>query len=290
MTVELPPTLSYSQLNSFVSCGERYRLERIHRVPSRPSWAQVGGSAIHAVTEARDLTSLGASAYNLTMEFSAAFEAEIAETVERTGFPTEEWYAGGRASKQWPNKEDRLWWEHHGPIACNTWDAWRETTPWDIWWVDDDRPAVELEVVARFGDETVKMVIDRVFVDRRTGEAIIVDIKSGQEPKSSLQLGVYAEGMQQTLGMRPSYGAYWMSRTGSTSTPEVLDRYTTEYLTHSFTSLRKAQRAGIFLPNVGPLCGSCGVREFCVAQGGSKVHEVPAPWETANNLSKGDAA
>lgn len=50
----LPNHLSPSQINTMLTCGEQYRLERVVRVPSRPMWAGIGGSAVHKVTEILD--------------------------------------------------------------------------------------------------------------------------------------------------------------------------------------------------------------------------------------------
>lgn len=51
---EKPQHLSPSQVNSLLTCGEQYRLERIVKVPQRPLWAGVGGSTVHRVTEVLD--------------------------------------------------------------------------------------------------------------------------------------------------------------------------------------------------------------------------------------------
>lgn len=50
----LPPHMSPSQVNSLLTCGEQYRLERIEHVPSRPMWAGIGGTTVHKVTEDLD--------------------------------------------------------------------------------------------------------------------------------------------------------------------------------------------------------------------------------------------
>lgn len=50
----LPRHLSPSQINSLLTCGEQYRLERVVRVPQRPMWAGIGGSVVHKLTEDLD--------------------------------------------------------------------------------------------------------------------------------------------------------------------------------------------------------------------------------------------
>lgn len=62
MTVEieggrtnLPPHVSWSSFESWLRCGKSYELSRIVRVEQRPGWAAIGGSAVHAMTEALDM-------------------------------------------------------------------------------------------------------------------------------------------------------------------------------------------------------------------------------------------
>lgn len=45
------PLMSYSRMNSIITCGEQFRLERKLKVPVRTHWASVGGNAFHAVVE-----------------------------------------------------------------------------------------------------------------------------------------------------------------------------------------------------------------------------------------------
>lgn len=52
-----PPSLdqqaymSYSRMNSILTCGEQFRLERVLKMPSREHWASVGGNAMHTCIE-----------------------------------------------------------------------------------------------------------------------------------------------------------------------------------------------------------------------------------------------
>lgn len=49
-----PDYISYSQYETYLACGEKYRLTRIEQVPEQPAWYLVGGSAVHEATEAYD--------------------------------------------------------------------------------------------------------------------------------------------------------------------------------------------------------------------------------------------
>lgn len=45
------PQMSYSRMNSILTCGEQFRLQRKLKVPQREHWASVGGSALHKFIE-----------------------------------------------------------------------------------------------------------------------------------------------------------------------------------------------------------------------------------------------
>ncbi len=49
-----PEHMSPSSINSILTCGEKFRLEKVKRVPSRPMWAGIGGSVVHTLTEELD--------------------------------------------------------------------------------------------------------------------------------------------------------------------------------------------------------------------------------------------
>lgn len=53
--------LSYSQVETLLSCGEKYRLTKIVQVPEQPAWYLIGGSAVHTATEAYDLAAFQAA-------------------------------------------------------------------------------------------------------------------------------------------------------------------------------------------------------------------------------------
>ena len=46
------PVMSYSRMNSILTCGEQFRLQRKLKVPQREHWASIGGSAFHTAVEA----------------------------------------------------------------------------------------------------------------------------------------------------------------------------------------------------------------------------------------------
>src|SRR5690606_138378 len=106
--------LSFSQLNTYSRCPEQYRLERVVRVPQTPSWAMIGGSAVHTATERRDLLEHGVEPDG-SLDFETILEEETRDREEHSGMGRDKFRASGRSSKAWPNREDEGWWLHHGP-------------------------------------------------------------------------------------------------------------------------------------------------------------------------------
>jgi putative RecB family exonuclease len=276
---DLPKHASYSQLDSWMTCGEKYWLSKATDIPQLPSWALLGGSAVHSATEELDRALYDHGVGSVPAEYAGLFSSHLAthlaEAMERNQCTEADIMASGRASKAWPEKESRAWWEHHGPAMVQAWVDWQASTPWELWQAPDGQWAIELELEATFGGGPVKLAIDRVFV--AWGELCVVDIKSGREPTNQFQLGQYSAAIEQAYGVRPMYGSYWMARTGQATTPASLTTYTQDYVSATFRKFGVAKEAGLFLPHPSSFCGSCGVRDFCSAKG-TRANEIPRPY------------
>lgn len=408
----VPAHLSYSQVSGINTCGERYRLERVFKIPQVPRWALVGGSAFHESTEALDLfnagqlvvdnlthgqhcpdvgvqlghgddrsvkvsgldhqrgyprradtevnvnetctterrslqdidpvqSQRGASRVDETTyeTVSAAFRAldaaisddgatddqapqdlpdvqalgnlffekAIREEIERSarngngpgaskgGSPSapndslrtdaeppdpKGWVASGRASKLWPDKEDRSWWEHHLPLFLTSWFTWRKQSGYTLAERADGSLAREMDVSAEIGGIQIQAYLDAVFLDRAANPTV-VDLKtSSRLPSSPEQLGLYSVLLEEHGFPRPLLGAYWMARTGELSDPYDLTRYNRDYFEYKYNAVKVQRDDGVLLPNPDSgFCKSCAVQEFCWAKGGAKADLIPRPWE-----------
>lgn len=170
---------------------------------------------------------------------------------------------GGRATKANPNKEDIDFWQTQGPSWVGAYIEWRKANPtWKIWTAPDGNLGIELALMPLVHDIPVKMIIDRVF--EVNGELVIVDLKTSQQtPSSSLQLGFYKLGIEQTFGIKVKWGTYYMSRGNNISEMVDLSSYTfdkMEYLVKQFDTARKS---AIFLPNTNSCQYLCGLTEYC---------------------------
>jgi hypothetical protein len=170
---------------------------------------------------------------------------------------------GGRSTKANPNKEDINFWQSSGPMWVEQYIAWRKAnTNWKIWTTPDNRPAIELELIPVVADVPIKMVIDRVF--EVNGQLVIVDLKTSQNtPTSTLQLGFYKLGLEQTFGMEIKWGNYYMSRGSNTVEMVDLSEYTYDKMEFLVKGFDKARKAGIFLPNTNACQYMCGLTQHC---------------------------
>jgi putative RecB family exonuclease len=170
---------------------------------------------------------------------------------------------GGRATKANPNKEDVDFWQSAGPRWVDGYIAWRKTnSDWKIWTAPDGNPGIELGLTPVVNDVAVKMIIDRVF--EVNGELVIVDLKTSQNtPTSSLQLGFYKLGLEQTFGIEVKWGTYYMSRGSNISEMVDLSEYTYDKMEYLITQFDKARKSAIFLPNTNSCQYMCGLTEYC---------------------------
>ena len=170
---------------------------------------------------------------------------------------------GGRATKANPNKEDVNFWQSAGPRWVEGYIAWRKTNPdWKIWTAPDGNKAIELALTPVVNGVAVKMIIDRVF--EVNGELVIVDLKTSQNtPTSSLQLGFYKLGLEQTFGVEVKWGTYYMSRGNNVSEMVDLSEYTYDKMEYLIMQFDAARKNAIFLPNTNSCQYMCGLTEYC---------------------------
>jgi putative RecB family exonuclease len=170
---------------------------------------------------------------------------------------------GGRATKANPNKEDEKFWQSTGPMWVDNYINWRKANPnWKIWTTPQGEPAVELGLTPIVAGVPIKMFIDRVF--EVNGQLVIVDLKTSQQvPTSTLQLGFYKLGLEQTFGVEVNWGNYYRSRGSNTVEMVDLSQYTYDKMEYLITQFDKARKSAIFLPNTNSCQYMCGLTEYC---------------------------
>lgn len=257
---------SFSAFTTWLDCGEKFRLQRIENIQEDPAYYLAGGSAVHHGTEVFDnmyetgQMGFAEAATTAVRSFQEYFQAALDER------PKANWRAGGRKTAQNPRGEDAAWWITNGSRQVQQYADWRRTAAnFPLWRSDAGTLAVELAVDPTFtGGVKVKGYIDRVF--QTSDDLVVVDLKSGsREPASFLQLAVYAIAMEKEYGVRPRYGAYFMTRKAELGTIVDLSSFTEAMVARWFRNFRHGVENDIFIPHVTSMCGSCGVRQACYA-------------------------
>lgn len=262
--------LSYSSVDTLMSCGQKFKLERVDRVPTGDAWYFLGGKAVHTATELLDQAIIeNTDAPSVEEAWTRAWTEQL-NTVDDPGSLR----VGGRASKAWPDKENQDWWAHHGAVFVKAWDDWRAARLADGWTLY----GIETPFDVLIGSTRVKGFIDRVFITD-DGEPLVCDIKTGSHaPGSSLQLGVYRHGARRSLGIDPLLGSYWMARKDEQPPQLSLLHYSDDYLGRFFDKARAIIEQELFVPHPTSLCGTCLVAPWCPAMGGTEP--VPGHFTT----------
>jgi len=214
--------------------------------------------------------------------FTDEFHAAMEEAQQWTDVPPEDWRASGRKSKAWPDKENQDYWLTEGPKMVAAWVAWWDRMAveegWEVWRTPTGSLAIELGIDGiAIGGIPWRGHIDVVVRDS-DGDLIIVDWKTGSgTPKSPMQLGEYACAIDARFGVRVKFGAFYNARKADTGPYFVLDRYTDRRVGKVLQASRNMINQNLYVPNPGPLCGSCGVRDWCwvMSEHPEKVAEVP---------------
>jgi len=265
---EVPQHISYSAFSTYIDCGHKYYLTRMVKVSEPPAWYLIGGSALHSASEEVDAKLLaGEQIADTNLLWSAMFQThwdtEMSRAVsEHPTVPESGYKAGGRASKAYPNKEDKSWWLENGPKMLKSWYDWRVSVKWSIWQPTPEKSGVELGIDLPLERYTLRMFIDRVMITP-DGELVVLDLKTGSRtPSSDLQLAIYAAGIEKVFGIRPKWGTYWMARNGGCSEMVDLDYLPTDKVLNAVSLFDIARKDGIFLPNLSN-CHYCSVAAQC---------------------------
>lgn len=265
---EAPKHLSFSSLSTLADCQERFRLTRVIGIREAPSWATIGGSSAHAVTEAQDLYELCGIDNGKPRDFNEALALELEHQLKRNEITEDQVRVTGRKSAQWPDKENRKWWEVNGPAMVNRWRNWINSNGYTLWVSPDGEPGVELELSEDVAGHGFKSFVDRVLLS--TDNAIVItDLKFGaRKPSSSKQLGWYALQLSRRFGVTSDlWGTYWFGREGGSSIPDHLNKYLDGRLDWEAEAAWDVIDRGKFLPSEGDHCNWCGVRDHCWAKG-----------------------
>lgn len=203
---------------------------------------------------------------DLTAKWLEVFNDSVRETEEKSGIPSSEWKTAGRKTALRPDGEDLSFWQEDGLKQVESYLKWYESSGWQIATMPDGRPGIEWAADVTFGGTPVRFIVDSIY---KVGEdLVIVDYKTGSRtPFGAIQAGLYASGIERIFGIRPKWGAFFMTRQGKLDDLLDLSHLTMEYFDYVFGAMNDSMRRGWFPPAVGDSCKVCSFVDKCPAMG-----------------------
>jgi hypothetical protein len=262
---------SYSQVSQLRRCGWQYKLERLDRVPSRPSVPAVAGKIFHTISEEIDrwlyennqhhnFKSPDAGLHDVAKwKLNDLRSTEIAKEADHTGFGPETWRHFG--------KQDLDWFLDTGiPQMIDAYIGWRVENPHlKLAELPGFGPAIEVPFNYYINGTLVHGWIDRVFTSD-DGGFYPLDLKSGKKPATDEQLGLYGQALKAGVGWEPTWGYYLYdlkSGVAKQTPPLNIAHWTPEKLAQVYESSDRAIKAGLFIPHPGDSCFVCSVSDSC---------------------------
>lgn len=204
---------------------------------------------------------------DLTSKWLEVFTDAVTEIETRSGIPSSEWKTAGRKTVARPDGEDLPFWQNDGLKQVESYQKWYEQSGWQIATMPDGRPGIEWGADVTFGGTPVRMIVDAIY---KVGEdLVIVDYKTGSRtPFGAVQAGLYASGIERIFGVRPKWGAFFMTRKGELDELLDLSPLSMEYFDYVFGAMNHEVMNGWFPPAVGDACRMCSFTAQCPAFGG----------------------
>ncbi len=270
-----PPTRhqrrSASQVTSYSKCGYQYYLERVVKVPRRPTWWFAGGRAFAETKETIETMMADASGkqWPSTADAERVYVGKLAQEVARVAGETETdpdtW------AKAQQGSEDGAWWFREGArMAALYIERNPVDRPFKTLVMPDGKLALEVEFAHAFGNVNVTGFIDQLTLDKH-GYVDVVDDKTGKVPEDPLQLDMYAMAAEHHYGVSVARTNYYMARPIGPKAARQDHMVTRPWVPgvredaviDRIARMDAAERAGVYLPVVSNLCKGCGVRAAC---------------------------
>jgi putative RecB family exonuclease len=241
-------------------CGLAYQLERIDKVPVTPAGWTIQGIAVHEAADAWEKSARTMGILEAQAAYKRSWRAEIAKAEERVP-DRSKWLVGGRKKVQ-ADLVDR----YNGGleqvenyILYNRADE--RLRPYEM---PDGSPAAEVGFEIEFEAATVRGYIDLILRDVETGALLVRDIKTGSKaPSVPVQLMVYRLAVLDVLGEDVRWGDFFMTRDTQPTPPVDLTTLDERWIKDWFRHQVEMEEQGLYLPNPGDNCRTCGVTPHC---------------------------
>lgn len=251
---------SVSRLTSIARCGLAYQLERVQQLPALPAGWLIQGIAIHDACDAWEKSARQMPICDAQDVFESVWYTELTKADEKCP-DRSTWLVGGRkkVENDLSDRYDDGLLQVADYITANLND--KRLRPYEM---PDGSPASEMGFEIQLGGVDVRGYFDLLLEDVETGELLIRDIKSGSNvPLVPFQLQVYRLGLAETLGLETAWGHYYMTKKREPGRPRDLTRLDREWIEGWFAKQVEMEQQGLFIPNPGDACRTCGVRPHC---------------------------
>lgn len=244
-------------MNNYIRCGKAYELGKLG-VREAPAWWLLGGSAVHKATEWIDKGEWDEAP---EMAFYQAFTNEIEQALEE--WPDQgSWRKAGYGARAQGHEH----WMKQGPLYVKQW------ADMGYRWLH-----VELDVSTTLPSGIkVRGYIDRIARDSWDGFGVY-DLKTGStRPDSDQQLGIYKVlfdlWLNENNQARNLIGGEIRGFNYMFKDDEFYEVDVSNWNLHTLDELAqewyRGLESGVFLPNRGKQCGSCGLRDACFLDSG----------------------
>ena len=252
---------SYSALDTFKTCPQKYKFQYIDNIKSPKRVEQVFGTVVH-------------SALKYMFERGPLYPTPD----EIINFYTEKWNTAAEKI-HWKNpdlkeKEEKMYFEEGLKIIQN---FYKKNNPWNFNAVElESHFNVEIENNANPDEpHTLTGILDRLDKNPETDEYEIIDYKTGKKMPSqamledNLQLGVYSlaisDRWKQVAPENITASLYFLKHNDKVSiniSREKLEQVKKRILT-IITEIEKRLESQEFEPTPGPLCDWCEFKKIC---------------------------
>jgi len=248
--------MSHSRYELYAGCGERYRLERVERVPKTPSIFSAAGIAFH---ECADWCDTNDSDFVSEGLFADALARIVAEQEEKSGVKLAAWKSvdkrPGSNQLHFDTFRNEL-----GPEWLKMYVAWRSETQWRIADLPGGR-GIEYKVEFRIGTVDEIAYVDRVFVTPYG--LVVVDLKTWSKRRVTAQLPTYVVGLRK-VGVNVASAGYYEARKGELSELNEYRFWDENRLAALHEQAAWMIQEGYFLPRPSDDCAVCDVAAHCV--------------------------
>lgn len=254
---------SASQVNTFATCGELYRLKYVDKPdqPPYPAAWLAQGTAYHEAV--RFWEESGRSSLVILEEtFNRYYDKEI-ESMKAQQPDLKLWL---RAFSKKP-EQDIAERKERGFRQFADYVEHAKREPFVIKDIDDYTLGIEVPFQVELGKITVRGQIDQIRQERIGIH--VVDLKTGNRESAKFQLGVYKVAVEKIFGWPVVKASFFYAKDSKlvTLSEKDLERYSEEYVTSVFEALDRAVESKAFIPNPGSQCTFCELKKFCREMG-----------------------